>query len=294
MPVELSLESALLEWKSWRIDQKPINSKPSVIKQFTDGLNHDVALIRCDGEELVLKVFESPNPTAIKAQVWAAHLNCAPRMLFCADDFSYCVMAKASGESIMPDTIERSQLSSIAKSLFSIHNAPRPEFTQDDDVFNIIEFCDEYLLSANNLSSDNKATELHKQVKPFLQTFISDPTHQCFCHNDLVVANCFFDQGHATFIDWEYAQVHNPWFDLAAIIYYNQLDQKQAMFFLDQYQTNWSDKVGTLIFYTSQLALLWGDMLWHLAKFGEDYWQNLEQKHADLNRLISIIVSLGE
>jgi thiamine kinase-like enzyme len=100
-----------------------------------------------------------------------------------------------------------------------------------------------------------------------------------------VKANCFINGETAQFIDWEYADLHNPWFDLAAIIYYFALNDDQSRTLIAAYNNDWEIKVSEPIFYAAQIALLWCDMLWHLDKFGRDYWSKLGKKRSRIYRL---------
>lgn len=55
------------------------------------------------------------------------------------------------------------------------------------------------------------------------------------CHNDLVKNNMLFKYNGVTLIDWEYASMNSPYFDLASFISENNLLQKDAVFFLSKY-----------------------------------------------------------
>jgi len=54
---------------------------------------------------------------------------------------------------------------------------------------------------------------------------------------------------------------------------------------LDYYQSGLGAKTNTDIFYASQIALLWGDILWHLDKFSPAYLPKLKNKLSTLNNL---------
>ena len=127
--------------------------------------------------------------------------------------------------------------------------------------------------------------ELKSSLVFIFTLFLNDETQWCLCHNDLVQDNCFIVKQRSLFIDWEYSQRNNPWFDLAAIIYYFQLDIRQSMFFLNAYRPTWESKVTKSIYYTSQCALLWADILWHLARSNGEAWPHLENKMDDLKSL---------
>lgn len=268
-----------------------LDAKPEFQKVFEDGLNHDVALINGGFQGIkkqhVLKCFSAPHSSAINSQDWASKLGVAPDIHYADPDSTYCVMDYLKADSISPESLSSKDLSAIAQALNGVHSAPIPEFATTTGIFDLLKFCGAYLQTAGE-----RAQTLHQQIITPLNSFVNDTTPMSFCHNDLVVGNCFVVNGQAQFIDWEYAQLHNPWFDLAAIIYYLQLDNKQAAAFLDNYEAGWSVFVGTSVFYTSQLSLLWADMLWHLAKFGPDFWPRLEVKLNDLEQLLTVSESL--
>ena len=259
---------ALENWQNWNLP------KPQLIKQFNNGLNHHTGLIQSDNKLYVLKVFEHSAQQAIHAQQWAARLGIAPAIHFFDDNT--LVMDYVEGD----NSNARQNLNKLANSLSLLHSA---SFTETER-FDLLSFCQLYLASA-----DNELQQMHDRLLPALDSFVNDPTPWCFCHNDLVVDNCLFnslDINAAILIDWEYAQYHNPWFDLAAVIYYFKLTEQQAADFLENYQTGWSVYQTKSIFYASQIALLWGDVLWHAAKFGPTYRPKLQQKLDDLERLL--------
>lgn len=291
MSTEDSIRAILADWHEWQKAGLAIDAPPIFQKVFDDGVNHDVALIsinhRRSEDQQVLKCFAAEHSNAISAQRWANQLGISPKVSYADSDFTYCLMDYIREKPISPDSISSADVSAIAKSLSITHNASIPEFAIPLGMFDLLGFYEKSLLVV-----DSQAKKLHKKMETPIREFISDTTPMCFCHNDLVAGNCFVIDGQAQFIDWEYSQLNNPWFDLAAIIYYQQLDNKDAAEFLDDYQAGWSVFVGTSIFYTSQLCLLWGDMLWHLAKFGPEFWPRLVVKLNDLERLLKISKSL--
>lgn len=264
------LQNALKQWQSWNL----FIEEPNLIKLFNDGLNHHTALIQSDQQAYVLKVFEHSAKQAIEAQLWAEKIGITPAIHYFDD--TTLVMNYVPNNA--PD------YDALAKSLSALHSQNYTAKNQSD-YFDLLQFCQNYLVSV-----DQDMHKMHSRLLPALQFFINDPTPWCFCHNDLVVENCIFnDSVHsnnkAIFIDWEYAQMHNPWFDLAAAIYYFKLSEQQSAVFLEQYQSGWSQKISTPIYTSSQIALIWGDVLWHLAKFGPEYKAQLSKKLLDLKSL---------
>ena len=261
---QITLEEVLQHWPDWGLSEKP-----QVQTSFTAGLNHATTSILSADETLVVKLFTTPNTVAVQAQQWAAEHDLAPRIRYCDPDYRYCLMDAMNSTTLSPKQIEHSELISLAQALSRLHDADVPE----SEDFDLLSFCNEYLTSAGD-----RAANIHQSLLPALQLFVDDTTPWCFCHNDLVAANCFVVDDQAQFIDWEYAMRHNPWFDLAAIIFYLRLSDEQALLFLKHYRDDWAARLNSDIFHTAHCALLWGDMLWHLAKFGESYWPELEMK----------------
>lgn len=274
-PPDPALESALRDWQQW-----PVAGEPEIVRQFDAGLNHKTALIETTNRYLVLKAFTSGADKALAAQRWAADINISPAIIFESAETNYCLMEYVGDRSLAEQKIKESDLHALAFSLQAMHSRPAASIAKQTGEFDIFYWCDQYLPEAGS-----SATMIHLALQEILNAYANDPTERCFCHNDLVAENCFIKDGSVLFIDWEFAQWHNPWFDLASIVYYLNLDTEQCRLFLNAYQSGWEKKIADAIFFSSQIALLWGDMLWHLAKYGETFWPSLAAKMNDLRRL---------
>jgi thiamine kinase len=70
---------------------------------------------------------------------------------------------------------------------------------------------------------------------------------RCLCHNDVHHLNLIDDGTRLWLLDWEYAAIGDPYFDLASVCCYHQFDQAQRHALLDCYaracSTERSDKV---------------------------------------------------
>ncbi len=258
------IEEHLENWPKWGFSEKP-----SLIRQFTAGKNHHTGLIECREGRHVLKVFEHSFEQAVSAQRLAANIGIAPEIVFA--DSNTLVME------YVPST--NNSLESLAIGLKTLHASVAQELI----TFDLMSFYEDYLAAA-----PEGLIRQHHQILPILNEFIDDPTPWCFCHNDLVTENCVSRNSKTIFIDWEFAGKHNPWFDLAAIVLYRELTHEQACFFLNAYN-DWEHKVGERIFLSSQIALLWGDLLWHVSKYGIAYISNNKQRFAKLDSLVRAI-----
>jgi thiamine kinase-like enzyme len=148
--------------------------------------------------------------------------------------------------------------------------------------FDLLFYCQTYLNGITHKT--DSLNRIQHKLKPILDVFIQDKTPHTLCHNDLVPDNCFANAQGSLFIDWEYAQTNNPWFDLAAIIYYCHLNSDQIGLLLTAYQHEQIDHSNTSMLIASQCAVLWCDILWHINRSGHS---GLNQK---LEQLQSIAV----
>ena len=275
------LQAALALWQQW-----PVAAKPRLVTTFTAGLNHQTYLIEVAGDtQLVLKLFANDLQAAIDSQRWAADLGIAPAVWFADVQAGYALFAYIDADTLDKTNVSMRTLEILAAAIKTMHSDSHNTGDSVDYLgdFDLLRFCEQYLLQVR--AERPQLATIHRQLLPALELFIKDPTPWCFCHNDLVAENCFIVAGSAQFIDWEYAQRHNPWFDLAAIILYLDLNPKQARSFLAAYRDGWQETVASPIYYAAQCALLWGDMLWHLHRNGAESWPLLSRKWAILKRI---------
>jgi thiamine kinase len=64
-----------------------------------------------------------------------------------------------------------------------------------------------------------------------------EPAAGCCCHNDVIASNIIGDIGDHSLklLDWEYACDNDPWFDVASLIAYHDLDRRQSDSLLQAY-----------------------------------------------------------
>lgn len=61
------------------------------------------------------------------------------------------------------------------------------------------------------------------------------PHRECLCHNDLVAGNILEGSQGLNFIDWEYAGLGDPWFDLALVIEHHGMSESLEQGFVQAY-----------------------------------------------------------
>ena len=158
-------------------------------------------------------------------------------------------------EFIEQDSGEDARPRLLARSIAKLHRTAPP---QHPPSFDVLAHCEDYLAVLSK-HMDQYSKE-HQVLHSVLDYFSNDSTPWVFCHNDLVTANCLVQAERMKFIDWEFATLNNPWFDLAALAYYFELNDKQLDMLL---RTYWQcEPFRPPIFYAASCAVIWLDMLW--------------------------------
>lgn len=259
------LKETLEHWADWGLP-----SKPQLVEAFPTGQNHHTGLISVGRQHYVLKVFTHSFEHAIAAENLASGLRVSPKLLYANNNV-------ALFDYIQKQDTPEITLVELAQTLSKVHKQDASSLGK----FDLLRFCNNYLSEADDVTH-----AWHQALLPALTSFINDSTPWCFCHNDLVQENCLVADK-LYLIDWEFAQQHNPWFDLAAIVIYFKLNDEEAGDFLNLYHAGWHQKSQDPIFYTSQVALLWTDLLWNINKFGNHYRGENPQRFEKLRLLAS-------
>lgn len=80
-----------------------------------------------------------------------------------------------------------------------------------------------------------EAREIADAANLLLADLRYTPYRECLCHNDLVAANILEGSEGLKFIDWEYAGLGDPWFDLALVIEHHGLGEDLQQGFVQAY-----------------------------------------------------------
>lgn len=268
----------------------PISIQPELIKTFDVGLNHQTHLISSGKQQTVLKLFTQPNSSAIFAQKLAANHQLAPMMLY-VNQVDDVVLMDYIDTKTVSQPIHIEDLTSLASALNQLHSLPTNLYKSDFSNFDLLKYYDAYLANIDNDYAAIRST--HQELTPIIKIFLEDKTEWCLCHNDLVRENCFITESGAKFIDWEYAQINHPWFDLATLIYSLKLDLQQVTRFIQAYNRQWLASINTPVYYSAMISMLWCDILWYLARNQTTESINLENKMSDLHKLKDLFNSIA-
>lgn len=175
-------------------------------------------------------------------------------------------------------------------------------FDNQNIVFTHIRLTAKALKSLHSIKTDNiKSFDPIKKIKKY-KKFSSSPTleyeeqilkaydcyqndEQVLCHNDLVPGNILFIDKRIELIDYEYASLNDPFFDLASFISENNIkDPLIIRFFLEQYfktpiRQEQYQKLNVFINLNNLLWYYWALMMYKIDN--QDIYLKIAQEKKD-------------
>ena len=254
-----ALETALAGWQNWP-ENMCVQSAPEVIAPLgIDSSNH-CYLVDFGGRTVVARL-RAQSGAALKldpstewhahSQAWGAGL--APEPLYYQSDLhlfiSHYHAPDASDAIDTPET--------IATLLKKIHQLPGVE-TQLDLVERIHTYGSLAAARSPRVYGELQSMELDISRTANSANNLCD--HRVLCHNDLLRANRLLTREGILALDWEYAAMGDPYFDLAAICSGDGFNREQRERLLETYdelnEENHQRLALNLVLY-DYVALLW-------------------------------------
>ncbi|HZK83262.1 MAG TPA: choline kinase family protein [Desulfosporosinus sp.] len=166
---------------------------------------------------------------------------------------------------------------SMAAHVFRTYHDGDKEFISD---FNPLQEIEGYikLLTEKKFEFYEGADLMCIKIEEIRVLFKNNPPPNKPCHNDPLPVNWLDDKKNFYLIDWEYAGMDDPMFDLAALAIEAELTDEQERYFLQQYfGEDLTDKqLGSLIInklLCDALWAYWSILQIAMGKSKEDYWQ---------------------
>lgn len=227
------LEPALASHSNWPL---PL-ARPSVLSLLAEGPSHTSYVLGHGPNQLVLRI-NHPGDKLLKTPLeveqhihrLAAQQGITPDLLYLDPQHRWQLSSFIN--STTPATDSYSSLAEKVKLLLDIHRLPAVDYR-----INLVVVITYYL------STLEKTTSSHfKRVNRYAQ-LIRQFVHQvscikdyCLCHNDLHPGNFIQSESGLRVIDWEYAGMNHPYFDLAGLVQGDNLDDEHQTTLLMLYQ----------------------------------------------------------
>ena len=154
-----------------------------------------------------------------------APYNLAPRFLDHDKEANLVIYEKIVGTSMAPHP-NKKNLYEIALKLRDLHSIKIDNY--EYELFE--EKIEKYFLTIGEQAQDS----VSKNAKSFIKKVTADKSKLVFCHNDLNLSNIIYAEK-IYFIDWDYAGLNHPYFDIATLLNALDLSQDEVKYFLNSY-----------------------------------------------------------
>jgi thiamine kinase-like enzyme len=222
---------SLLRTLDQALEAIPGFSGAKIFSQLSDGPTNASYRVEQGGEQYVLRLdkpqaaslgLDRANEKRVCEVVAAAGL--APPPLYFDPAAGICLRRFISGRSwhrsdlLMPGNLQR-----LAGVLQKLHSLPPA-----GNVFEPAVAARRYATQIGTAAAAaiaGRAQEIAAEIKTY-------STAGCLCHNDLVCQN-MLEGERLILIDWEYAGIGDPFFDLAVVVRHHGLDRSSASVLLE-------------------------------------------------------------
>ena len=128
----------------------------------------------------------------------------------------------------VPENVER-----LMRLLHALHALPPPSGVQRVDLRQVVTGYWNTLMS-RGLSARVGSPKVRERAREFIATLDAD-ADACLCHNDVHHLNVIDSHGRLRLVDWEYAGVGDPYFDLAGVCCYHAFSDASRRELLNAY-----------------------------------------------------------
>lgn len=271
------LRNILADWPKWQLCQQPPTAQQ--IKAMPEGLTNTAYLLSLESGCYVLRI-ASPNSERLdidrqaefQIQQCLAQAGLTATVRYKAPDNSYWLRDYIEGRSLGADDLTLPNLESMLRVLKQVHRLPVP---QGIPQLKIEEKAEHYWQMIEKNYSNGLLTlrsELQKSLAGFPAGGLS------LCHMDPTPANWIQTaSGELVLLDWEYAAIGHPWWDIAALLQQAKLNSNETAELLNRYGIqqgkNWR---------LAQAQMDYMSVLWYGA---QGYW-SAEKLKQQLQRLL--------
>lgn len=91
------------------------------------------------------------------------------------------------------------------------------------------------LIASSTKSYDSFEEDLFKKIKKLIKYVNFDKWEKTLCHNDINAGNFLFDNGKKQLIDWEYAGLNDPGYDIAKLVLKTESKGDEAKKIISKY-----------------------------------------------------------
>jgi len=259
-----NLNHALSSWETWG---SPLQHKPRVLKNL-GGVTRRTYLIEDKDSKTLLTLRLTANHYAQLNIDWERErfildaikdIGVAPK-LFYMDQYVQ-IREFLIGRHPVRGEQDESVVTSIAETIRLVHQQKIPD-SYPISVRNELNY---YYTRVSDSLLKESIENMHEVILDLLTSTDGQLTSKytlTICHNDLLPENILITPSGVRILDWEYAGLGNPLFDVAVFLEGAQMDDKKLNIFLDTYGCQGSIDVIR----NYQLVYKYLELLWWLVK----------------------------
>jgi thiamine kinase-like enzyme len=211
----------------------------------------------------------------------AGDLGIAPEVVYFIEPEGYIITRFINGRPMPPDEIKQKDIiRQLGELLKLLHGSG--EISGTFSPFTVVETYTE-IAKRFNVSFPNNFDWLHDRLQEYKTAFEKDPYVPRLCHNDLLNENFLFD-GNIRIIDWEYAGMGDPFFDLANLSVNHHFTDEQDHLLLVAYFGNVNVKIWARLKIMKILSdfreSMWGLVQTGISQLDFDF-MSYSEKHFD-------------
>lgn len=290
----INLNKALLTRNNWLL---PDNDHPAqVLHALNGGLSNNSFLLQVGEEQLVLRLSNQANSNIWlnNANELAVHANAADmelsvNIIYAEPEQGILVTRYIPNANCAPENINiLGFIESLARLLKQVHELESPAVILKPEQrvqYYLSELEQNAKFDLSKLNYFN--APMHKLIK---QEWKRAYVH-CCCHNDLVLGNILHHNHRLLLLDWEYAALGDPYFDLAALTLNFNMTNIQSRHLLMAYESDILQLESEQRLRYNQAIYLYLELLWYqLHGIIEDKPKLLvcaEQRKLDLMHLLN-------
>lgn len=237
-PLEnLRLQPALEQWSHW------CDQLPTIVRTLGGGLTNHSVLLQANTRQYVLRInagnsdaLDLNRAAEIEILNLAAQSNLAPTLVYADPEQNYLVTEYLEGFAWKNSQSATSPgLDQLATLLKSIHGLPTSPAVLEA-VLDVKQKAVNYWASIDETAAWAQPLQgLMANIETIIEAVSATKQPSCLCHNDLVPENLILKDQELLAVDWEYAAIGNPYFDLAVVVEEHKLDHQSTSRLLSLY-----------------------------------------------------------
>jgi thiamine kinase-like enzyme len=229
-PALLGVIAAVPEWAGLELEVTPI-TLGITNRNFRVDIGGESFVVRLSGRDTeLLGIDRSAEYEAASA---AAAASVAPEVFAFLPEHRALITRFIVADPLPEADLERADiLEAVVTSIKAIHAIPR--IPSRFDPFRVVR---EYRLTAESRGVPIPPAYQDALVKAdeIELAFRASPIPACACHNDLLNANFLMRDGHVFIVDYEYAGMGDPFFDLGNLSINNGMSEDAQRMLLERY-----------------------------------------------------------